>query len=138
MQFSIQWAGVSVAYVGMMFGAIMGWRTTSDESFLPFRIMTALVGTLFGGGATIPFIASNFVAAFLAIWLTRGQAFTTRFAAFATIAVALGIIVLKVLDEGFRQIGGLHLDLRTLAMFFAMLTATFALSLLLMRFAPTA
>jgi hypothetical protein len=137
MQFSVQWAGVSVAYVGMIGGTVMGWRVAATETFLPIRIFSAGAGTLFGGGVAIPFVASNFVSAYLALWLARGLPFGAQFATFAVISLGLGAIVLTWLDHGLKTMGGLHLDLRTMMWALAMAGATFALALLLMRFAPT-
>lgn len=137
MQFSIQWAGVSVAYIGMLLGTIGGWRAPAEGTFFPFRILAALVGTLIGCGAAIPFIASNFLSAYLALWLTRGQTFGTQFAVFVVIALALGWVVLMWLDRGFDAVGGLHLDQPAMAKLLVFAAATFALTLFLMRFAPT-
>jgi hypothetical protein len=136
MQFSIQWAGVSVAYIGMMAGTVGVWRASAEETSLSLRLFGALVGTLFGGGATIPFIASNFLSAYLALRLTRGQSFGTQFAAFMVIALALGWIVLKWLDQALNAMGGLHLDQSTILKLLGFAAATFALALFLMRFAP--
>lgn len=136
MQFSTQWAGVSVAYVGMMLGTVGGWRTSADETFFPFRIFAALVGTLFGVGAAIPFIATNFLSAYLALWLTRGQTFSIQFVTFMVISLVLGWIVLNWLDQGLDTMGGLHLDLPTMLQLLGLVAATFALALCLMRLAP--
>jgi hypothetical protein len=136
MQFSTQWAGVSVAYVGMTLGTVSGWRTSAGKTFFPFRILAALGGTLFGVGAAIPFIASNFLSAYLTLWLTRGQTFSFQFVAFMVISLALGWIVLKWLDQGLNMMGGLHLDLPTMLQLLGLVAATFALALCLMRLAP--
>lgn len=135
MHFSVQWAGVTVAYVGMMIGAAGGWKAAADAA-LPLRISAALAGTLLGGGAALPFMAGNFVAALLTLWLARGYAFATQFATFAALSLALGWLILKMLDEGLRMMGGLHLATEMPKYAAAALT-TLAIALFLMRLAPT-
>lgn len=53
------------------------------------------------------------------------------------ISLGVATIVLKWLDQGLNTMGGLHLDLRTMTWLLAMAGATFALAMLLMRYAPT-
>lgn len=120
-----------------MWGTVMGWHVAVNQTFLPFRIVTAGIGTLFGGPITVPFVVTNFASAYLALALTREEPFALQFAAFAAISLLSGTIVLKWLDQGLAGVGGLHLDQRVMAWALAMAGATFVLALLLMRFAPT-
>lgn len=137
MQFSVQWAGVSIVYVGMVAGCVGGWLTSGDDVGPTMRVFVALVTTLFGGGATIPFLLSNFAAALLARRVTSDRPFTKQFATFAALALGFGWIMLGWVDEALGPMGGLHLDASEVAKWGALQLAALALALILMRFAPT-
>ncbi len=137
MEFSVKWAALSAAYAGMIWGAGMAWHLGSASPFGQSRLFGMGVGLLFGGAA-LPFVASNLLAALLATWLARGQSFSTQFGVYAILGLILGSIVLFLLDKVLKLKGGLHFDLPTLALTLGLANATLALALLLMKIAPGA
>jgi hypothetical protein len=134
MIFHITLAGASIAYVGMLYGAL---RMMSQVTTLPGGLFALGVGALFGGGMALPFVATNFVAAWIAARAGASQGFGTQFGGYMLLSLLFGWWMLRFLDSGLRTVGGLRLDTQGMLWMAGMALAGHALAALMMATART-
>ncbi|MES2445310.1 MAG: hypothetical protein V4574_20990 [Pseudomonadota bacterium] len=102
-EFRIKWAAAGAVYAGMLFGIIQ-LVVNSGKVGLP----ELMLGAFMGGAIALPLTACHLAAALAVLLFARRQPFATQFALFTVLALGGWLLVVALIDQAFRSIGGIH------------------------------